>query len=271
MKNKTGYSVVIDIIDYFSKFMTSIPITKNTAENALLAIKEFCSYVGNPQILQTDNGLEYNNSLINGYCKDNNITHIKSRPHHPQTNGVIEVVHKEIRKKVILEYSEDNPDFNLKSVLIDAVNIHNHNIHISTGFRPIDIINNTDDIILKQVLDNIEKNTKKNSEKYDTISIGDHLLINAQVHKSGKRLILKKYKNKLRIKKIPATVINNYSNGLFAVSIDIGNYELAKNEQLIIDYKLCSLISDEQWNILMVENNLNNKKTKINMKFRKNH
>ena len=145
--------------------MTSIPIIENTAGNALLAIKVFYSYVGNPKILQTDNGLEYNNSLIDGYCRDNNITHIKARPCHPQSNWVVQVVHKEIRRKVVLEYSEDNPDFNLKYVLIDAVNIHNHNIHTSTGFRPVDIINNTDDIILKQVLDNIENNTKKNEEK----------------------------------------------------------------------------------------------------------
>ena len=78
--------------------MTSIPVKENTAINALLAIKEFCAFVGNPKILQTDNGLEYNNNLIDGFCKDNNIIHIKTRPHHPQSNGVIEVVHKEIRK-----------------------------------------------------------------------------------------------------------------------------------------------------------------------------
>ena len=229
MKNNTGYSVVIDIIDYFSKFMTSIPVKENTAINALLAIKEFCAYVGNPKILQTDNGLEYNNDLIDGFCRDNNIIHIKSRPHHPQSNGVIEVVHKEIRKKVILEFSDDNPNFNLKSVLIDAVNIHNHTIHTTTGFRLIDIINNSDENIMKQVLDNIEKFSKKSKEKYDNIIAGDHLLINANVHKSGKRLVLKKYKNKFRINKIPATVISNYNNGLFAVSIDFGNYELNKN------------------------------------------
>ena len=51
MKNITFYCVVIDIIDYFSKFMTSIPIKENIAENAPLSIKEFCVYIICPKIL----------------------------------------------------------------------------------------------------------------------------------------------------------------------------------------------------------------------------
>lgn len=78
--------------------MGSFPVKENNAENVLLAIKEFCYYVGFPKILQTYNGLEYNNSIIDNFCINNNIKHIKSRPRHPQTNGVVEVVHKEIRK-----------------------------------------------------------------------------------------------------------------------------------------------------------------------------
>ena len=63
--NVSGFKWVIDIIDHFSKFMASYPIEDNNAINVLNAIKEFCMYVGYPKILQTDNGLEYNNEMIN--------------------------------------------------------------------------------------------------------------------------------------------------------------------------------------------------------------
>ncbi len=43
-------------------------------------------------------------------------------------------------------FSSTNP-FTLKNSLLEAVNIHNHNIHSSTGYSPIDIINNIDDEI----------------------------------------------------------------------------------------------------------------------------
>ena len=37
-----GYSWIIDIIDYFSKYMISYPVKNNDAINALNGIKQFC-------------------------------------------------------------------------------------------------------------------------------------------------------------------------------------------------------------------------------------
>lgn len=99
---ESGYTWCIDIIDYFSKFMGSFPVEENNAKNALNTIKEFCYLVSNPTILQLNNGLEYDNNMIDEFCINNSIKHIKSRPRHPQTNGLVEVVHKEIRELVLL-------------------------------------------------------------------------------------------------------------------------------------------------------------------------
>ena len=52
----SGFKWVIDIIDYFSKFMGSFPVIENNAKNILIGIKEFYYYVGFPTIIQTDNG-----------------------------------------------------------------------------------------------------------------------------------------------------------------------------------------------------------------------
>lgn len=58
----------------------------------------------------------------------------------------------------MLDYSISTNPFDLKNSLLEAVNIHNHNIHSSTGYRRIDIINNTDDEIYFQEIENIKKN-----------------------------------------------------------------------------------------------------------------
>lgn len=47
-----------------------------------------------------DNRLEFDNNLID---TNNSNKHIKSRPHYPQTNGVVESVHKEIKKIVLIK------------------------------------------------------------------------------------------------------------------------------------------------------------------------
>ena len=79
---------------------------------------------------------------------------------------------------------------NLKDTLLEAVNIHNHNIHTTTGYKPIELINNNDEDIKKKVLENIKKSLKLDNNKYDDIKSGCHILINKNVHKSGKRLHL---------------------------------------------------------------------------------
>ena len=47
--------------------------------------------------------------------------------------------------------------------------------------------------------------------------------------------------------------MENYRGGLLAINIDVANYELYKIEQLIIDYKLCEVINEQQWKNLMKE------------------
>ena len=114
-----------------------------------------------------------------------------------------------------MKFSEYNNDFDLKDVILEANNIHNHKIYSSTGFRPCDIINNTNEDI-----QNIEKSLKFN---YDDIKEGDKILLNQFVHHSGKKLVVGKLKPKDKIFKLPGTILSNYGGGLLAISIDVDN------------------------------------------------
>ena len=53
-----------------------------------------------PKILQTDNGKEFDNQYIKHYYIENDLKLIHSSPYHPQTNGSVEVTHKEIQKYI---------------------------------------------------------------------------------------------------------------------------------------------------------------------------
>ena len=59
--------------------------------------------------------------FFEGFCLEHNIKHIFSSLYHPQTNGVIETTHKEIRKNIIIFYSVNNENLNLKNVIINAI------------------------------------------------------------------------------------------------------------------------------------------------------
>ena len=94
----------------------------------------------------------------------------------------------------MIDYSNSTTTFDLKDSLLEAVNKHNHNIHTSTGYRPIDIINNTDEEIYLQVMENIKNKLNYANREHDDINIGTYLLVKPQVHKIGKRIIVKKMK-----------------------------------------------------------------------------
>ena len=189
LAEESGFKWVIDIIGHFSKYMGSFPIFDNDVIICLNVIKEYCVFVGCLSILQTDNGAEYCYNLIENFCSENNIKHIKSSPKHPQANGVVVIAHKEIRKLIIQEYANSNKSFDLKNSLLEAVNIHNHNIHSITGYRPVDIISNIDDDIYKSVIENTKKNLNYEKKEYVFIDIGNHLLINSQIHKVGNKIV----------------------------------------------------------------------------------
>ena len=117
---------MIDIIDHFTKYLWFYPVKNNNAENGLYCIKNFCTMVvGYPKILQSDNGSEYKNYIIKNFCIKNNIKKIFSAPCHPETNGVIIISYKEIRKNVIINYNHNPYNFDINNALLDAIKNHN--------------------------------------------------------------------------------------------------------------------------------------------------
>ena len=98
------YKYILDIIDHFSKFLTSYPLLTKSSKEVLNHIKNFIETNGKPCIVQTDNGKEFVNSLSESYYQEEGIKHFTSSPYHPESNGYIEVTHKETRKAILSEF-----------------------------------------------------------------------------------------------------------------------------------------------------------------------
>ena len=76
LAEKIGFTWIVDLIDHFSKFMMSFPVEKNDSVHTVNCLHEFCALVGYPRILQSDNGSEYKNHLMEEFCIEHNIKHI---------------------------------------------------------------------------------------------------------------------------------------------------------------------------------------------------
>ena len=64
LKEITGYSWVIDMIDHFSKFLISIPVKNNNSQNIEICLKKLFNTVVYPKIIKSDNVTEYKNGMV---------------------------------------------------------------------------------------------------------------------------------------------------------------------------------------------------------------
>lgn len=66
-QNRNGFSLMVGIVDYFSKFILSYTIVNNNAKNILNSLTQFAFSFGIFEILQSDNGSEYKNDIISNF------------------------------------------------------------------------------------------------------------------------------------------------------------------------------------------------------------
>ena len=184
----------------------------NDANNILNSLKQFIFSFGVPLLFQSDNGSEYKNHIISDFCSSYKINHIFSSPYKPSTNGVVEVTHKEIKKHVLLDFLDNEDEFELNGSLLDAINIHNNNIHSTTGYKPIELFSNTSEEVFEEVNKNIEKAFKNKNTYFSEVKKGDKLILKKGAYGNGRIIKLRKTKN--AIKGTICTCLQDYSGGL---------------------------------------------------------
>jgi transposase InsO family protein len=86
--NGNCYTLVL--VDVCTRFVFLEPLPNKSAFCvASVLFKIFCRF-GFPQVIQSDNGTEFVNSLMEEFCALFNMQHRLSLPYHPRCNGIVE-------------------------------------------------------------------------------------------------------------------------------------------------------------------------------------
>ncbi|GAA0148792.1 hypothetical protein LIER_08134 [Lithospermum erythrorhizon] len=97
MKPVTKYKDAAVAVDYFSKWVEAMPLRNTTAEEIMEFIwKNIITRYGIPKILVSDNGPQFDASLVRGMCKHLEIEHRFAPVCYPQANGQVEVMKRTI-------------------------------------------------------------------------------------------------------------------------------------------------------------------------------
>ena len=95
-------------VDHFSKFSVLRGIPDKSAESISAVLTEIWTLMGPPDILQSDNGKEFDNLAVKVLCEQFSVTHIFGRAHHPQTQGVVERANQFAKRK-LQAWSSEQP------------------------------------------------------------------------------------------------------------------------------------------------------------------
>ena len=96
--NKWGYRYVLTVKCCFSKFCWLFPLKTKSAEEVYSLLKALFIKEGPPTIIQSDNGGEFIGEVVQKLCQEFEVGIIHGRPHHPQSQGQIENLNKQVKR-----------------------------------------------------------------------------------------------------------------------------------------------------------------------------
>lgn len=94
-------SYILTIMDRFTRFLIMIPLKEQTAVSVIKAFTEhYVSTFGIPCQIITDNGGCFISNEFKSFTTTLKIQHTFTSSHHPQTNGLLERVHRTIKNSI---------------------------------------------------------------------------------------------------------------------------------------------------------------------------
>lgn len=96
--NRWGYRYVLTVKCCFSKFCWLFPLKTKSASEVCAILKALFVKEGAPTIIQSDNGGEFIGEVVKQLCKDFDVRILHGRPHHPQSQGQIENLNKQVKR-----------------------------------------------------------------------------------------------------------------------------------------------------------------------------
>ena len=146
-----------------------------------------------PKILQSDNGLEFKNNILNTFLLSVNVNQVYSKSYTPQTQGAVERCNRTI-KGMIFRYLTSNNTNNWVNILPQITENYNNSKHSSIGISPIDLKNSSKSLIKEVHKDNIlssKKSIIKHHRSFQPLKVYD--LVRIDIKSNNKDSTFTKY------------------------------------------------------------------------------
>ena len=130
-----GNKNILVCVDTLTRYTELVPLTGKSAKECAINLfdKIFCRYSA-PQLIISDNGLEFNNALVKEICDRFKVEKVNIQPYHPSSNGLVERNNRKVLDVLRHTVGQDsNWDVNLPLVQLSL----NSNYHQSIKGTPM--------------------------------------------------------------------------------------------------------------------------------------
>ena len=137
-EKNNGMKFILTGIDHFSKKVFAIGIQNKEDQTVLNALEEIVKVQADntyPKLLQSDNGGEFKNGLMNAWGELHNVKLIHTTSYSPTGNALIENFNNTLRKMIREGFVRHNT-FNWTKYLSDYLYNKNHTKHSTTKETP---------------------------------------------------------------------------------------------------------------------------------------
>ena len=181
-RNK-GYSWILNLIDVFSRKLYTRPLKNKTMGSVKEALTAILHQIQTdkkdlPQTIMSDNGLEFNNLMVNEVFSAHRIEHQMNEVGDHNALGIVDRISRTLRE-ILQKHFEINKTANWVDSLQELTYAYNNRYH-STIKKPPNLVTNDDVSILIMNLD-------KASVSQSSVKPGDRVrvLLSKNIHAKG--------------------------------------------------------------------------------------
>ncbi|MCW4250032.1 MAG: RNase H-like domain-containing protein [Candidatus Thiodiazotropha endolucinida] len=134
-RSKGGHENILVITDHFTRYAQAFPTRNQLAKTvAKVLFEQFIVHYGFPARLHSDQGRNFESSVISELCSLAGVQKSRTTPYHPMGNGMVERFNQTLLN--MLGTLQDNQKQDWKSFVAPLVHSYNATKHDSTGYSP---------------------------------------------------------------------------------------------------------------------------------------
>ena len=134
-----GYKYILVVCDYFTKYTEAYPLKDKTARSVADALMDlWLPRYGFPLFLHSDQGKEFDNTMIHKPSELLGTVKTKTTPYHPRSDGLVERFNRTLLAMLAMFVSREHDNWD--DLLPFMMLAYNTTVHTTTGFTPYRLV-----------------------------------------------------------------------------------------------------------------------------------